>query len=154
MISIFVAEAFANELVPTSAASVGQWFAGGTATLAIILFGIKWLWHDREKLQEAEYQADKKFKDKMREEIDQMDQNFQQLLAKQNILEIKYQEHTGSVSERRRQIDARISDLEKVIQGLLVVKAKEIAEFDTKINELKRQMDKMEDRWEKHRDKE
>lgn len=155
MISILVAEAFANsgavELLPTSASAVGPWLAGGTASLFIILFAIKWVWNDRDKLKEAEEESDKKFKNKIREEMDSLDKNHQELLSKFNILEVKYGEHTGAVVERRRQIDAQIKDMEKVLQGMMVVKAKEIAEFDTKINELKRQVEKMEDRWEKHR---
>jgi phosphoglycerate-specific signal transduction histidine kinase len=142
--------------VPENAKEVSSWLTNGGALIALVVFFAHFVWTKFLKLtakseSAVESQIKKIFKnqDDQSEHLERISSKL--LLIESTInhkfeaLENKNAELSESLKERRMIVDREIKELHASLNGLMVAKAKEIAEFDTKISELSRRLGKLED---------
>lgn len=147
-----MASALASDFpIPHNATEFGEMLREGTMTIAIIVLFAKWVWSDwlkrgdkLDKIKEAVMDEIKAKLVHLQKTDEEMDAAFQILLSTVTKLQVTYEQHAANVAERRKQIDGQIKELQDIINRLMVTKAKEIAEFDTKINDHARRIDKIE----------
>lgn len=148
----FIRPAMASD-IPMTATEVVHWVRDGGVAIAVVVFFLKWLWSDwKHKSEKEEKHGEQVIDDikktikKLHDSNDEIERSFQTLLSTVTKLQVTYEKHAENVIERRRAIDVQIKEIQDIMNQLMVTKAKEIAEFDTKINEHSRRIDKIETR--------
>jgi F0F1-type ATP synthase membrane subunit b/b' len=138
-------QALASDL-PKTAMEVPAYLTGGGAVLAAIYFVVKYLWDQYIEKIKSE-------RKRLTEALAALERAHEQFVAKQITLEHEHRTFSDSfkkieesLRERRVIVDQEIKELHASFNGIAVAKAKEIAEFDTKIQELNRRVGKLEDR--------
>ena len=138
-------QALASDL-PKTAMEVPAYLTGGGLALTVIFFVVKYLW-------EQFLEKTKNEKKRLEDAVKAVETAHEQFISKQITLEHEhksfkeaFEKVDESLRERRVIVDREIKELHASFNGIAVAKAKEIAEFDTKIQELNRRVGKLEDK--------